>query len=388
MSLNFLISLAVTLGTQLSFASIVATYSKNTWSNSTATRIIVASKGLMFASVGYQQALVFKDLYPDDQILFITNKPTTSTYENTKQNQLKKLNFKITEDNLEKLNNQKLISIISKSTSRIRSLDIISHNGVELGPWLEDTDMRLDFKNQNLMSQLKSLFDENAWARIQGCNSGWNVAPALSKAWGIPVMGSFTSTSFYTLNKNGSYELYSENKVNAASIDTWSFQQNTICPEGACITLRPENAPYHYHVHKSKEAAWLPFLKPICDTSISDQKCQRALAESLLTTTGPENRSQAQSNKDIFKTIVLRNICGAHTSKSSQVNCIDYVKSTYEQRKSYMPYTTGTMLNCPALRACQFKQESIDLRKNKVTSTNPQTIIEYIDNALIGFSYL
>lgn len=388
MLLKFSIALSTLLVAQISSASIVATYSKNVWSNSAPTRIIVASKGLMFASVGYQQAQIFKDLYPAEQILFITNKPTTATYATTKQKQLKKLGFSITEDNADLLSNQKLISILNKNTSRIRSLDIISHNGVELGPWLEDTNMRLDFKNQNLMSSIKPLFDENAWARIQGCNSGWNVAPALSKAWGIPVMGSFTSTSFYTLNKNGSYELYSESKVNAAVTDTWSFKQSTACPEGACITLRPENAPYHYHVHKSKEAAWLSFLKPVCDSTISDQKCQKALAESLVTTAGSENRAQAQTNKEVFKSIVLKTVCGAHASKSSQTACIDYVKTTYEQRKSYMPYTTGTMLNCSGLRFCQFKQESIDLRKNKVVSNNPQTILEYIDNALIGFSYL
>lgn len=388
MSLKLWISISTIFAAQISSATIVANYSKNIWSNSAPTRIIVASKGLMFASVGYQQAQVFKDLYPEDQILFITNKPTTATYSETKQKQLKKLNFKISEDNLEKLSNQKLISILFQNTSRIRSLDIISHNGVELGPWLEDTNMRLDFKNYNLMSSIKSLFDENAWARIQGCNSGWNVAPALSKAWGIPVMGSFTSTSFYTLNKNGSYELYSENKTNAATTDTWSFKQSTACPEGACITLRPENAPYHYPVHKSKEAAWLSFLKPVCDSTISDQKCQKALAESLISTSGVENRIQAQSNKDIYKLMVIKSVCGAHTSKSSQTACIENIKLTYEQRQSYLPYSTGTMLNCSGLRSCQFKQESIDLRKNKILSSSPQTINEYIDHAVIGLSYL
>lgn len=373
---------------QISSAAVIATYSKNSWSTTTSTRVIVVSKGLMFASVGYQQAQVFKDLYPEEQILFITNKPTTTVYSNVKQTQLKKIGFKLGEDNADPLTNKKLISVLSHYTSRIQSLDIISHNGVVLGPWLEDGNTRLDFNNKSLMTSIKPLFDSKAWARVQGCNSGWNVAPTLSKYWGIPVMGSFTSTSFYTLNKNGAYELYSEDKVNAAAVDQWSFQKSENCPEGACLTLRPESAPYHYQVHKSKDAAWLSFFKPVCDASISDQACQRALAESLITTTGSEKRAEAQNNKEIFKNIVFKTICEAHSTKSSQVKCIENMKSTYDQRKSYMPYSLGTMLNCTGLRSCQFTQKSIDLRVNQVTSKNTQTINEYIDHALIGFNYL
>ncbi len=385
---NKFLILATVLVCQISSAAVVAMYSKSGWSTSSPTRVIVASKGLMFASVGYQQAEVFKDLFPEDQILFITNKPTTEIYLNTKQNQLKKIGFILGEDNADLLTNKKLISILNHYTSRIQSLDIISHNGVVLGPWLEDGDTRLDFNNKSLMTSIKPLFDVKAWARIQGCNAGWNVAPALSKFWGIPVMAAFTSTSFYTLNKNGAYELYSENKVNAAAVDQWSFQKSENCPQGLCLALRPESAPYHYQVHKSKEAAWLSFFKPVCDPSISDQTCQRALAESLITTTGADNRVKAQNNIEIFKDILYKTICGAYSSKSSQATCVENTKSTYEQRKSYMPYSLGTMLNCAGLRSCQFNQKSIDLRLNAVTSKNPQTLIEYIDHALIGFKYL
>lgn len=199
-------------------ASIVAIKlnSSNTTSvrNNSETHIIIASKGLSFASVGYMQAKIYQELYPNNQIIFITSKPDEgSSYRDKKQSDLKKLGYKIVEDSDEILNSRNLLTLIKKytSTGKIKTLDLISHNGVELGPWLEDGTHRLDFTNSLLMSTLKNYFTTEAYARIHGCNSGWYVAPALSASWGIPVVGNFTSTSFYFLTKNGSYELLSRN---------------------------------------------------------------------------------------------------------------------------------------------------------------------------------
>lgn len=239
------------------------------------------------------------------------------------------------------------------------------------------------------MSSLKPLFAAHAWARIQGCNSGWNVARYLSQFWNVPVIGSFTATAFYQLNTQGRYELYSEqNNKNRALVDTWSFNgQNKKCPEGGCFVLKPEASPYHFHVHQSPNAAWLPMNKPICNTTISADQCKKALAMSLLTQIDSVPRAKALHDKKVFSDLVFRSVCGAYSSASAQDECIKNLKNTYSQKTAYFPYKRGTMLECKTLRACEFKQISIDLRVNSQASTG-QLINQYIEAAFVGFDLL
>lgn len=389
----------VTASSSLAPAGIVAQKSSGSWNPKAPTHVIVASKGLTFASVGYQQARVYENLFPNNQVLFITNLPTNETYKFTKQVQLKKNGFRIVAESSKKLTSESTIATVLANTTNIRSLDIISHNGVDKGPWLEDGDNRLDFKNPELMAKLKPAFSAKAWVRIQGCNSGWNVAPYLSQFWGVPVFGNFTSTSFYYLTAKGDYELLqsveggeSAKSDLPAKMDTWSFVTShgaklaSPCADGTCLTLIPEAAPYHYHVHKSPKAAWLPMSKPVCAKSISDQRCQKAQAEALLTAVGSTPRNEALWNADTYKKIVFQSICGSYSSGSSQKRCREYLEVTYKNRTEYFPYKLGEMLRCSGLRACSFTQESIDLRKNKKGTQS--TLIEYLDNAFIGYQLL
>lgn len=375
-------------------AAVVAQKSSQVWDINKPTRIIVASKGLTFASVGYQQSKVYEELYPNDQMLFITNFPTNPAYTKTKQKELVKIGYKITEESSQILDTKELIKILKKNTSQIRSLDIISHNGILLGPWLEDGENRMDFKNAALMSQLKPLFTADAFARIQGCNSGWNVAPQLSKHWGVPVMGSFTSTSFFYLNNSGDYELYESADSGAnsgskdfAAVDKFSFLNPTKCSEGLCLLLKPESSPYHFHLHKSPEAAWLPMMKPICDAGITDQRCQKAQAQSILTQISSYPRLKAQNDKATYKEMVFASVCGSYSKIENQKSCIEKLRQSYQSRQDYFPYARGTQLRCSGLRACQFQHISMDLRKNDPATKN-KTVLEYLDNAFIGYDLL
>lgn len=380
-------------------AAIVAQKTPTSWNPAKPTHVIIASKGLSFAAVGYQQARVYENLFPGNQILFITNLPTTATYKYTKQIQLKKQGFSIVTEDSKILTSSSTIATILAHTKNIRTLDIISHNGVDKGPWLEDGDNRLDYKNEALISKLKPAFSANSWVRIQGCNSGWNVAPYLSQYLGVPVMGSFTSTSFYYLTTNGDYELFQSveggepaKNLIPAKTDSWSFvtpqgaKVPTPCADGTCFTLIPEAAPYHYHVHKSPKAAWLPMSKPVCSKTISDERCQKAQAESIISAIGSTPRNDALTQFETYKTLVLQSVCGSYSSATSQKTCRANLEYSYNNRTEYFPYKLGEMLRCSGLRACSFTQESIDLRKNK--NGTQSTVLEYLDNAFKGFQLL
>lgn len=387
------IGFLVSLSCSVSFAAIVAQKSASDWHPARPTHVIVAAKGLAFASVGYQQFKIYEELYPHDQFIFITNLPAQGPYRNSKQIELRKLGFTITEESPAVLDTRKLIQILTSTTSSIQTLDIIGHNGVNLGPWLESGDFRMDFKNTALMSLLRPLFAPNAWARIAGCNSGWYVAPALSASWGIPVFGSFTSTGFYYLNTDGNYELFDSIEGGQASDDVHpgkidnSFEVPQKCSEGTCFTLKPEAAPYHMHVHKSPDAAWLPFVKPICAATIPAARCQAAQAEAIIASIAPFPRKGALQNPAVFEQMVYHAICGSYSKIAGQTDCMNKMKAAYDAQISYFPYSLGKQLRCSGIRGCSFQYISIDLRKNSPDATN-DTTMSYIANAFIGYSLL
>lgn len=400
--LKFLITTLLVMGYQYSTsAAIIAKNNVQNWSSTKPTRIILASKGLSFASVGYLQAKVYQNLYPDDQILFITNMPDkNSAYRNTKQSELKKMGFIIQEESDKKLNTRQFIDIVKANSERIRSIDVIGHNGVDKGPWLEDGDNRLDYQNEGIMRELTSRFLPNAWVRLHGCNSGWNVARFLSRYWQIPAIGTFTSTSFYYLTNSGNYELFQSIEGGAASpgitpakFDTKTFlDQNgqaikTSCPSGGCMTLIPEGSPYHYHVHNDPNAAWLPMAKPVCNSIVSEEQCLKAQAESLITAVGATPRATMATQQEAYEEALFGSVCGSYAKAVNQESCKMYVKKAYLGRQNYFPYKLGKMLKCDGLRVCKFQQVSIDLRKNAPENTD-NTILEYLDNGLKGFYLL
>ncbi len=371
------------------------------WDSNNKTHVIIAGQGLMFSAAGYKQAQIMTKLYPEDQILFITNLPTNPTYVNTKQKHLLKLGFSIAEENSEKLDSQLIVTKLLAMTAKIKTLTIISHNGVLLGPWLQgDHYARFDYDNLEMMTQLQPLFTEDAWAKIQGCNSGWYVATHLSFFWKIPVQASFTSTSFYYLNVDGDYELYSSidekvrttKAVRPALVDSWSFvddidqSEGDPCPGKLCITLQPDPAPYHFFQHKTPEAAWLPISKTICDDAIPTERCQKALAESIIASTGSISKLGMLKDINVFKSMVYQSICSSHISAAKQKDCVKKVKESYATQTEYFPYDLGTMLKCKGVRGCDFIYVSKDVRTNHLGSEN--TIFEHINDALIGYNLL
>ncbi|MBC7742638.1 MAG: hypothetical protein H7061_10600 [Bdellovibrionaceae bacterium] len=363
------------------------------WDQARKTHIIIAGKGLMFAAAAYKQAQIYSKLYPNEQILFITNLPSTPAYQNTKQIELKKLGFTITEEDTEILSSDYLIPKVLTYTNQIRSFTIISHNGVEFGPWLEDSNYRFDWDNEALMSQLTPAFTSDAWARVQGCNSGWYVGPWLSEYWGIPVIVSFTSTSFYYLSEKGSYELYSSvdgklttNAIKPAKKDKWAFTEEMPCPAGLCVTLIPEPAPYHYNYHQDSNAAWLPMAKPVCADSIPTERCQKTLAEVIINGTGAISKEEMLKDKNLFKTMVYQSICASYYLAKQQIACIDQLAAAYDQQVEYFPYKIGTMLKCSGIRDCDFTDVNSNVRTNASGTEN--SIFEYINDALVGYNYL
>lgn len=345
------------------------------------THVIMVSKDLGFFLVGVEQYKTISKNHPNDQYVFITTQPTSSRL---KQNQLAQNGFTMLVDDSKTLSEKVFLSLLGDSkisSNKIKSLTLIGHNGAHAGPWLQDGMNRLNFRSPEL-AKLKSKFTPDAYLSLMGCNSGWNVAPAMSKLLGIPALATFTSSGVYILTKNQEYELYSE-----ATIQN---KETRGCGGAECLNLRPEGAPYHFHMHSDPRAVWLPISKMVCDASISTETCQRAYANVLLNTISSTNKGNAKADLKEFENIFADQVCGAISTARGQQSCREQALQNLRAGTGFFPIDRGTPLNCLALRSCQIQEISNDLRLNspQVPKNEIKIIQDMYRHAMAGWKLI
>lgn len=350
---------------------------KQAWDPNHPTRIIFASKDLAFASVGYQQFEVLKRNHSSDQYVFLTTFPTSTT---SKQSALKQKGFVLVKDDAAALSSPAFFKELS-ALKNIKSMHMIGHNGAQLGPWLQDADNRWNYKAERL-KELQSNFAADAYIHMLGCNSGWHVAPSISKLLQVPVISTFTSTALHVLTNTQEYELYSEAVV--------ANRKTENCTQKTCMNLRPESTPYHFGKHQNPKAIWLPIAKPVCHANISDDRCRKAYATSLLDVISSQNKASAYNNLEDFQNIFFDQVCGAYASADSQVSCRQAVRTALLNQQNYFPFRYGQPLDCPALRACSFNEVNNDLRLNTSNKGKDEisTIRDSYEEAIAGWRLL
>ena len=211
------------------------------------THILIASRG---NDLGYlpqlvvsSRALKIADMYPDEQVLmFLPVAPETPPDE------IKRMgHFKFTYKD-ELLNSKQLMNEITLFT-QIASLHTFGHGAIVEGVFLDavgDRDVRW-YPSDSQSKRLIGHFTEDAFATLNGCNAGHQLAPFLSKLWSIPISGAMTGTHFEIIYKDGNYYWYNEvlKKLFARSTEA-ILSKNRSC-FGACVRMRPDNYQYKGH---------------------------------------------------------------------------------------------------------------------------------------------
>ena len=314
--------------------------------------ILIAGRG---KELGYllQDAAVTKahklqELFPSRQIIFIT---VAETGVGENKSYLYQKGFQPISDMSSDFTPDQLLSELLK-WKKIASIDFYAHNSAHLGMQLQDADTRFPI-TYSKFSQLKPNLSPDAYVMLQGCSTGFWMAPNMSKWLGVPVAGSLTGTNVHRLHSNGFFVDNDEPKKPEgpwAENNNQSFQMPIACDHGGCIRMKPDNDVYAGTWGRFSGGG-LPFYKFFCADGNQSQ-CQKAMARSLYSF--PSVRSiSLSSSKDEFTDVLNDFFCPISKDISTRQSCLNNLNAALQSNNdSYSPYR-GRQLKCN-YQKCEF----------------------------------
>ncbi|MEY4617270.1 MAG: hypothetical protein RJB66_2230 [Pseudomonadota bacterium] len=289
-------------------------------SHSAPTHIIVAGVGmelgmsLQWAAVS--KAKRYKDLYPNHQVFLIAHREDTVNDNPVNNfNKLPAWGFRL-EKSFDKLFTQKGLIDQMAQFSQIASIDLFTHNSPHYGAQLESKYYRMTPESSE-NNRLVGHFMDDAYAILHGCNTGFIVAPALSKTWGIPVAGTLASTGFEYLHKDGQFYFSGDGRGRAGRNDV-SFSEPINCENGACSRMKPANFTYD-GIWGNFEGGGLNFFKFFCVKNNSSS-CYRTMAKSLISSLSIKVIGERPSLEE-YKEILFDFLCTSSSGGKFRSMC-------------------------------------------------------------------
>jgi hypothetical protein len=265
---------------------------------------------------------------------------------------------------------------------KIRSLEFFGHNSPSLGTQTDGLGFRFDFRKP-VVASIASHFENGAFAMIHGCNSGWMIAQALSKSWGIAVAGSFTGTRFERLHSNGHFYVYEEGKAPDNNWATFNPDLNGAkCFAGGCFRMRPA---YSHYVGKwgNLEGPLLNHYKFFCQASV--QECETAMATSLFGFLAEKSLSPTSSLAD-FREVAQQYLCPVYKDRRITEDCLQRLAQAEDGHGpltfSYVvnnPQLTCDLRSCSGVMSCGEHSCSIAGRLWKNSDTLAQEYLHLIN---------
>lgn len=328
----------------------VATYNTKNYSESKNTRVLVTGTGddlgLLFHEVAKASALKYAQTYPDDQILIIAIEEKIGS-----KWSLERYGFKILRNEKPTFNAKILLKELAR-VQKIKSIDFFTHSTAQFGLHLNMRANPLNERTEHL-SSIKSNFTKDAYVILHGCNNGFTLAPFLSRVWNLPVAGSLTSTNFQKLHSDGEFYLTGTSQYPTygswAKENNLSFSKEESCAQGACLRMRPENAPYVGFWGEYREGG-LPFYKFFCGY-LTEEKCLPVMAKSMLAHTLKINLNKNSSFED-YKKAVVDYLCPVSAKSNIKGQCeAELEKALVTKDYTYNPFSRD-LLECD-FRGCQ-----------------------------------
>lgn len=245
-----------------------------------------------------------------------------------------------------------------KKLGPIASLEFYSHSGWEVGPGLEGGDYRFNLGTDDVES-LGARFTRNAYVMIHGCNSGYKIAPGLSKMWnGIPVAGSLTATDFQQFHTDNVW--YHQNPGEYPSRGDWASSNQTTyeslvsCnePTNPCYRMKPDNSPYSgvWGVFKTG----LGFYKWSCANG-EDDTCRRGVREAVLSSVSVLPGRESSSFEE-YKTLTKDWMCANSAFGTERNECLANIDQAYATGNSTYTSFRGNSLDC-SLTGCAYEYD-------------------------------
>ena len=222
-----------------------------------------------------------------------------------------------------------------RDLKKLVSFDLYSHSNEISGAALDEDFLSKDSYETEFLSER---FLPQAWASLHGCNSAFQLAPALAGLWRVPVSGSMTATHFQHLHERGSFYPYDELMAppgRFAETNTLSFSKEQSCRQAGCQRMHPD--PYPYWGEWGKANHGLGFYKFFCGP-VRAADCEIRMARSLLGYLGRVNLHMGSSDAD-FLTVLKEYMCPIHKENLVLEDCekgIDRALATADEH--YTPF--------------------------------------------------
>lgn len=291
------------------------------------THIIVVGSAVkedsdQFFQSGISRAFKYKELYPDHQVVIMSSPDVFNTeddqvFANYNIVVIKKVLQKFTAANM-------LMEMMA--FPQIASFDFFGHSS----PWaMKIGDMNAAFSpgdNYDTLVALRSHFIPNAYVTLNACNTGFSIAPELSAILKLPVSGALTSSMFERIESDGHW--YKEDDWtpgNYVEINKFTYNQTLPCKLGVCVRMKPARFNYNSVWGQFKEGG-LSFNKFFCKFDNSDGRCERGMANSLLTfpSVMPINMN---SGEDAFKAVVYDWLCSTALDGNYFTSCVNGINN-------------------------------------------------------------
>jgi hypothetical protein len=357
--------------------------------------------GDQFTTSAVTRALKYRELYPTHKSIFIKNSEA-GTWSSR---------LDVVKDASDTPLDGALLVRIMDKFEKIASIDFYGHSSPLTGFGLEPDSLmgRLRVspdwmpespQTPNLSILSDGNFLPNAYVTINGCNSGYVLAPKLSKIWKVPVQSALTSTDFQELHTNSEYYFNNSGEYPSggwADTNESFFSTEKDCSGGGCIRMKPINAPYSGTW--GKLGGGLQFYKNFCNFDISDDDCAKRVAPILLAYPSAHNLPliTAQSSRADYEQVVVDFLCPISINSNIREQCTralrDSVSSGNEIYSSMGTKSLQcTLKGCDSKISCQYDSDhsaiSGTCSSPAPNNQNPTTTIREYKLYLKGFDLL
>lgn len=304
--------------------------------------------GELLQKAAISKALYTKQVFPQDQILLI------GVEEYNRDEQLaaiKRKGFSNIEFVPASLNQDRLFSKL-ELFQNIASLHFFTHSAVKFGMRLDSIEDRLEPSDD--WTRIKKSLTPDAFIFLNGCNTGFILAPAVSKQLGVPTFGSMTATNIDRKASDGKF--YEVEAILPIGV-------RFACDREPCYRMSPDNAPYSGHWGKFNGGG-LGFFKMFCHLADQEQ-CLKTLSLTLATHIGvtslgsPKNFAEAKNN---YQNVVLERLCPSYGSEKTKNECSRQILNL---NKNYNPFLGSplqcSMTNCDFELTCRAFDDKCDL---------------------------
>lgn len=347
----------------------VGLFKDSTFDSEKITHVIIIGTAMnedsdQFFQSGISKAYRIKETWPNHQIVIMSSPEVKGKKD---EDVFKDYNVVILKTVDSFFNGNKLIEELN-NFQKIASIDFFGHSS----PWGLKLNKHANVFDPNAyekdLSKLKSKLVPDAYATLSSCNSGFTIAPDLSRILEIPVAGSLTSSVFERIESDGFwYKEEDWTKNNYLETNPYSFNEELSCSLGACWRMKTTRNNYSSYWGQFNEGG-LSFYKFFCNfENNDDNRCERGMANSLYSFPSTQPL-ELHSDKNDFKQTVFDWLCSTAKDKKYFKKCVDGILNSISKGDLVFQSHPGNELKCD-FKSCNAKV----ICKNKRFGKGPKS---------------